>query len=121
MKQLVMIFTAGVAALGWVLMQDTAPASEQSAPSIRVAAGGAKFVRTTKGDTRPGSQRPAKEMPAGVVDLMGAPAKPSSGLDLSDLKNRQRSEAAGIVTQRHGSASLPRHNDVPRMDGMRMD
>ncbi len=27
---------------------------------------------------------------------------------------------AGVVTQRHGSASLPRHNDVPRMDGMRI-
>lgn len=114
-----LILIVGLVAGGWIVMSDmkgseTAPQK----PTIRITAGGAKFVKTGNGETRTGSQQQPKQTPSGVVDLMAPKAPQTSGLGLSDLKARQRNEAAGFITQRNGSASLPQHNDVPRMDGM---
>lgn len=86
-------------------------------PAVKFTSGGAKFVSSGFG-MRPGVQRPAKQLPAGVVDLMAPPAgsKPASGVSFGDLKKRQADLQREIISQRNGSASLPRHNDVPRLD-----
>jgi len=123
MGGLIKIVLAGLAATAVVLVLASEPAQTTATAEnpVRLGAGGAKFVKVTSGTTRTGSAQPRRQMPSGVVDLMAPPASPAptTGLGLSDLHARQRTEAAGLVTQRNGSASLPRHNDVSRMDGMR--
>ncbi|MHA6263798.1 hypothetical protein ACXYMO_11395 [Arenibacterium sp. CAU 1754] len=117
-----LILIVGVIAGGWIVMSDmndteTAPQK----PTVRITAGGAKFVKNGTGQTRTGSQQQPKQTSGGVVNLMAPKAPQTNGLGLSDLKARQRNEAKGFITQRNGSASLPRHNDVPRMNGMVKD
>lgn len=122
MKPQFLVLVIAVGAGAWLVMSDMKPSAESApaAPTVRISAGGAKFVKTNNGNTRTGSQQPAKQMPAGTVNLMAKKSPQTNGLGLSDLKARQRNEANGFITQRNGSASLPRHNDVPRMDGMVM-
>lgn len=89
--------------------QDGAPVSQ-----VRFAAGGAKFMLSEK----PPAPPPAPKNPM-VIDLMQKQAHPATNrLSLGNLKKRQAAQRSGHVTQRFGSASLPKHNDVRRMDGM---
>jgi len=113
------LMVLGLGVGGFFYTQSAMQPTAQPENPVRFSAGGAKFVKTT-GATRTGSPAQTVEMPFGVVNMMSAtPEKaPTTGLSLGDLQARQRAEAAGIVTQRHGSALLVKHNDVRRMDGM---
>ena len=115
------LMVLGLGVGGFFYTQSMMQPTDRPENPVRFSAGGAKFVKTT-GNTRTGSPKPTVDMPFGVVNMMSATPErtPSTGLSLSDLQARQRAEAAGLVTQRHGSASLVKHNDVARMDGMKL-
>ena len=93
------------------------PAPAEPATVWQMKNDGAKFVRATD-NTRPGpgAADPDGLAPPELMDLIGQIEPDRSGLALDDLRARQRADQRGIVTQRYGSASLPQHNDVRRMD-----
>ena len=93
------------------MMPTTSLTGPQKPTSVTLRAGGAKFM--------PGGPDPrVKQVSHSDGRWNSGSADTESGLSLKNLRGRQQQEARGIVTQKNGSASLPQHNDVPRMDGM---
>jgi hypothetical protein len=114
------LFSLGLLAVMTLLGYQTHPVPDSTPAPVRFTEGGAKFVRMTTETRYDNSQRLPAELP-GAVRLILRPTENRTGLDLKDLKARQAAEQNGLATQSNGSASLPTHNDLRRLDGQRLD
>ncbi|WP_162798544.1 hypothetical protein [Sulfitobacter sp. SK012] len=106
----------GGALLFWP--QGTATSTDKITKA-RIVAGQAKFVSSDPAAVLDRGGAPSSS--PFVVNLMAEPKQAPDRLSLGRLKKRQDAERRGYVTQRNGSASLPKHNDVRRMDALRFN
>ena len=100
---------------GMLILMQMMPTTSLTGPrkptNVEFRAGGAKFMPG-------GADRRVKQVSQSNGFWPTRSGQTESGVALSDLKGRQHQAAQGVVSQKNGSASLPQHNDVPRMDAM---